>query len=56
MAKDFSKILQKTKRTFDNIKAKIIVRVWNLAKRLDQSHSKDEKKKKKGKFSKLGNK
>lgn len=47
MAEDFSKKLQKAKLHFENFRQKMVVRVWNLAKRLDQSHSKDEVKKKK---------
>jgi len=53
--KDFAKKLLKAKRTFDDLRAKIVVRVWGLAKRLDQSHYKNEKKKRKGRFPKLGN-
>jgi len=45
MKKYFQKNLQKAKLHFDNFKSKIINRTWNLAKRLDQSHIKREKKK-----------
>jgi len=45
--KDFiSKKFQKAKLHFDNLRSKMVVRNWNLAKRLDQSHSKGETKKK----------
>lgn len=42
-----SKKIQRAKLNFQNFRSKTIVRVFNLAKRLDQSHSKDEKKKQK---------
>ncbi len=41
----FSKKFQKAKLRFHNLRQKLVVRNWNLAKRLDQSHSRDEKKK-----------
>jgi len=44
--KDYiSKKYQKAKSHFHNLRSKVIVRMANLAKRLDQSHSRDEKKK-----------
>jgi len=46
MEKDFEKKLQKAKLHVDNFRSKVI-RLWGLAKRLDQSHSKGEKRKKK---------
>jgi len=49
MAKDFSKKYQKAKLNFENFRQKLIVRVWGLAKRLDQSHNKGETKKSKNK-------
>lgn len=48
MKKYFSKKYQRAKLHFDNFRQKLIVRAWGLAKRLDQSHSKGERKKKKG--------
>lgn len=48
MKKYFSEKFQKVRRNFDNMKSKLVIRVWNLAKRLDQSHSRGEIKKKKG--------
>jgi len=48
MAKDFFKKIQfhkKAKLHFDNFRSKVVARVWNLASRLDQSHSKKEKRK-----------
>jgi len=41
----FSKKYQKAKLHFQNFRSKAVVRMANLAKRLDQSHQKDEKKK-----------
>jgi len=50
MKKYFSQKFKNAKLHVENFRQKMIVRVWNLAKRLDQSHSKDEKRKpKKGK-------
>jgi hypothetical protein len=44
--KDYlSKKYQRTKLNFQNFRQKLIVRTWSLAKRLDQNHSKNEKKK-----------
>lgn len=40
-----SKKYQRAKLHFQNLRSKAIVRFWNLAKRLDQSHSKNEEKK-----------
>ena len=54
MASGFSKQLQMAKRNFDNLRATLVVRVWNLAKRLDPKQMSEEKKKKG--FSKSGNK
>jgi len=54
MSNTFTKKIQKGKRIFDGIRSQLIVRVWNLAKRLDPKTMKEEKKKKG--FSKLGNK
>jgi len=45
MKEYLSKKIQRAKLNFQNFRTKIIVRMSNLAKRLDQSHSKDEKKK-----------
>ena len=45
---DFFKKFQfhkKAKLHFDNFRHQVVTRVWNLAKRLDQSHSKHENKK-----------
>ncbi|MBI3631742.1 MAG: hypothetical protein HY219_02660 [Candidatus Staskawiczbacteria bacterium] len=47
MAEDVYKKLQKARLKIYEIRTKLVVRAWNLAKRLDQSHSKDEQKKKK---------
>ena len=41
----FSKKYQRAKLNFQNFRSKAVLRVSNLAKRLDQSHSRDEKKK-----------
>lgn len=41
----FSKKYQRAKLNLHNFRQKFIVRNWNLAQRLDQSHSKDEKRK-----------
>lgn len=45
MKEYISKKYQKARLHFENFRQKTIVRAWSLAKRLDQSHSKDEKKK-----------
>lgn len=45
MKEYLSKKYQKAKLHFQNFRQKLIVRSWGLAKRLDQSHSKNEKKK-----------
>lgn len=45
----FFKKYQKAKLHFQNARQKLIVRGWGLAKRLDQSHSKNEQKKPKQK-------
>lgn len=45
MKKYFSEKFQKAKRNFDDIRAKVIVRSWNMAKRMDLGHNKGEKKK-----------
>ncbi len=45
MKEYLSKKYQRAKLNFQNFRSKAVVRTWNLAKRLDQSHSKDEKKK-----------
>jgi len=45
MKEYFSKKYQRAKLNFENFRSKAVVRFFNLAKRLDQSHSKDEKKK-----------
>lgn len=45
MKEYLSKKYQRTKLNFQNFRSKAVVRVWNLAQRLDQSHSKNEKKK-----------
>jgi hypothetical protein len=44
--KDYlSKKYQRAKINFKNFRSKAVLRISNLAKRLDQSHSKDERKK-----------
>ena len=48
MKKYFSQKAQKAKLHFENFRSKMVTRAWNIAARLDQSHSKDEKKKKGG--------
>jgi len=45
MKKYISKKYERAKLNFENFRSKVVTRTWNLAKRLDQSHSKDEKKK-----------
>ena len=45
MKKYLSKKYQRAKLNFQNFRSKTIFRLFNLAKRLDQSHSKNEKKK-----------
>lgn len=45
MKEYLSKKYQKAKLHFQNFRSKAVIRLSNLAKRLDQSHSKDEKKK-----------
>lgn len=45
MKRYLSKKIQKAKLHFDNFRSKAVTRAFNLAKRLDQSHSKNEKKK-----------
>ena len=46
MKEYFSKKYQKAKLHFENFRSKAVTRVFNQAKRLDQSHSKNEPKKK----------
>ncbi len=41
----FSKKYQRAKLNLQNFRSKAVVRMSQLAKRLDQSHSKNEKKK-----------
>lgn len=41
----FSKKYERAKLNFQDLRSKTVVRISNLAKRLDQSHSRDEKKK-----------
>lgn len=48
MSEYLYKKLQKAKLHFENFRQKLIVRNWNLAKRLNPSHQKEEKKKPKG--------
>ncbi len=48
----FSKKFQKTKFHFDNLRQKMIVRVWNLGSRLDPKQIRGERKKRKGYFQK----
>lgn len=55
MINKFSQKLLRAKRTFDNIRSKVTVRVWNLAKRLDPKRIRQDKKKGRGRFPKLGN-
>lgn len=45
MKEYFSKKYQRAKLNFQNFRSKAAIRLQNLAKRLDQSHSKNEKKK-----------
>jgi len=45
MKEYLSKKYQRAKLNFNNFRSKVVVRIYNLAKRLDQSHSKSEKKK-----------
>ncbi len=45
MKKYFAGKLKKTKNGTQNLRAKVIVRVQNLAKRMDLGHAKGEKKK-----------
>ena len=47
MKEYLSKKYQRAKLNFDNVRSKAVIRFHNLAKRLDQSHSKKEAKKKK---------
>lgn len=54
MTKNFQEQFHRIKRGLDHARAQLIVRVWNLAKRLDPRTMKEEKKKKS--FSKIGNK
>lgn len=43
----FCEKFKKSKSYFDRIGNKVIVRMWNLARRMDLGHSRREKKKKK---------
>jgi hypothetical protein len=45
MRKYLSKNYQRAKLNLQNFKSRAIIRISNLAKRLDQGHSRDEKKK-----------
>ncbi len=45
MKEYFSKKYQRAKLHLKNFRSKAVIRFQNLAKRLDQSHSKGEKKK-----------
>ena len=47
MKEFFNKKYQRAKLNFDNLRSKSILRVYNLAKRLDLGHTKREAKKKK---------
>jgi len=47
MSKDTYKKLQKARLRFHDFRTKLIVRVWNLAKRLEPKTMKEEKSKKK---------
>jgi len=47
MPENTYKKLQRARLQFHDLRAKLIVRVWNLAKRLDPKTMKEEKKKKK---------
>ena len=49
MTEDFSKKFQRAKLNFENVRQKLIVRVWSLAKRLEPKTMKEEKKKPKNK-------
>jgi len=55
MSENIEKKMQKTRELLRHVRQKMIVRVWNLAKRLDPKQIKKEEKKKKGKYPKLGN-
>jgi len=46
MKEYFSKKYQRAKLNFHDFRSKSVIRFQNLAKRLDQSHSKNEVKKK----------
>ena len=56
MAQEINKKFQKAALHLEDFRQKLIVRVWSLAKRLDPRTMKEESKKKKGQFNKLGNK
>ena len=56
MAENTNKKLRKAALHLEGFRQKLIVRVWNLAKRLNPRTMKEEAKKKKGQFNKLGNK
>lgn len=45
MKKYLYKTYKRAVLNFQNLKLKKVIRFWNQAKRLDQSHSKKEKKK-----------
>lgn len=47
MIEYFSKKYQKSKLNFHNFRSKIIVRVWNLAKRLDSKQIRQKRNNKK---------
>jgi len=49
MAEDVYKKLEKARLKLYDFRAKLIVRVWNLAKRLDPKQMSEEKKKRKQK-------
>lgn len=56
MSDTIEKKMQKSKQLLHRLRQKLIVRVWSLAKRLDPKTLKEEGKKRKGQFSRLGNK
>lgn len=56
MAEYTNKKFQRASAYLENVRQKTIVRVWGLAKRLDPRTMKGELKKKKGEFTKFGNK
>jgi len=48
--------MQRSRELLHHLRQKLVIRVWGLARRLDPKQMKEEHKKKKGQFKKLGNK